>query len=93
MSGIYFNGECCGATPPTTMSILSWNVQGLDNPWTVRHLHTLVKDYSPTIMFLMETRMHDREASNFKFSFPQYNLLVVNSVRRAGGLLLKRTII
>ncbi|PWA79435.1 hypothetical protein CTI12_AA200820 [Artemisia annua] len=36
----------------------------------------------------METRMHDSEVASFKFSFPQYNLLVVNSVRRAGGLLL-----
>ncbi|GJZ76993.1 reverse transcriptase [Tanacetum coccineum] len=70
------------------MSILSWNIQGLGNPWTVRHLRTLVKDSSPTIMFLMESRMHDSQVTGLKFSFPQYNLLVVNPVGRAGGLLL-----
>ncbi|GKC80956.1 reverse transcriptase [Tanacetum coccineum] len=70
------------------MSILSWNIQGLGNPWTVRHLRTLVKDSCPTIMFLMEAQMHDSKVTGLKFSFPQYNLLVVNPVRRAGGLLL-----
>ncbi|GKE58413.1 reverse transcriptase [Tanacetum coccineum] len=45
------------------MSILSWNIQGLGNPWTVRHLRTLVKDSSPTIMFLMESPMHDSEVA------------------------------
>ncbi|GJY49333.1 reverse transcriptase [Tanacetum coccineum] len=62
--------------------------ESLGNPWTVGHLHTLVKDSSPSIMFLMESRMHDSEVAGLKFSFPQYNLLVVNPVGRAGGLLL-----
>ncbi|GKA05380.1 reverse transcriptase [Tanacetum coccineum] len=29
--------------PPRTMTLLSWNVQGLGNPWTVYHLRELVK--------------------------------------------------
>lgn len=70
------------------MSILSWNVQGLGNPWTVQHLRSLVKEFSPTIMFLMETRIHDSEVMGLKFIFSHYNVLVVNSVGKPGGLLL-----
>ncbi|GKB67680.1 reverse transcriptase [Tanacetum coccineum] len=62
--------------------------ESLGNPWTVRHLRTLVNDSCSTIMFLMEAHMHDSEVTGLKFSFPQYNLLVVNPVGRAGGLLL-----
>ncbi|PWA62917.1 hypothetical protein CTI12_AA360000 [Artemisia annua] len=36
----------------------------------------------------METRIHDSEAARIRFSFPEYNLLVVNPMRRAGGLML-----
>ncbi|GJW55051.1 reverse transcriptase [Tanacetum coccineum] len=50
--------------------------------------YSTLTDSSPTIMFLMESRMHDSEVAGLKFSFPQYNLLVVNPVGRAGGLLL-----
>ncbi|GKG44295.1 reverse transcriptase, partial [Tanacetum coccineum] len=39
------------------MSILSWNVQGLGNPWTSQHMRSLVNEHSPTIMFPMETRL------------------------------------
>ena len=39
------------------MSLISWNCQGLGNPWTVRSLHDLVKENNPSILFLMETRM------------------------------------
>ena len=70
------------------MSILSWNVQGLGNPWTVQHIRSLVNELSPTIMFLMETRLHGSEVTGFRYIFPQYNLLVVDSIRRAGGLIL-----
>lgn len=70
------------------MSILSWNVQGMGNPWTVQHLRSLVKEFSPTIIFLMETRVHDSEITGFRYSFQQYNILIVSSVGRAGGLLL-----
>ncbi len=80
------NGGGCKAAPPTAMSILSWNYQGLGNPWTVRHLHELVKENNPSILFLMETRMkavemekvRQRLRFNFVFSVP--------CQRRKGGL-------
>ena len=37
--------------------MLSWNSQGLGNPWTVRSLHKIVKEQAPDICFLMETRL------------------------------------
>ncbi|GJT41078.1 reverse transcriptase [Tanacetum coccineum] len=39
-------------------------------------------------MFLMETRVHESETKGFKFIFSHYNMLVVSSIGRAGGLLL-----
>uniref|UniRef100_A0A2N9G3M9 CCHC-type domain-containing protein n=1 Tax=Fagus sylvatica TaxID=28930 RepID=A0A2N9G3M9_FAGSY len=80
------NGGGCKAASPTAMSILSWNCQGLGNPWTVRHLHELVKENNPSILFLMETRMkavemekvRQRLRFNFVFSVP--------CQRRKGGL-------
>ncbi len=38
------------------MSCISWNYQGLGNPWTVRVLHNLVKTKCPQILFLVETK-------------------------------------
>ncbi|PWA52954.1 hypothetical protein CTI12_AA279160 [Artemisia annua] len=70
------------------MSVLCWNAQGMGNPWTVQHLRSLVKDFSPTIIFLMETRVCDSEVRGLKLLFQQYNMLVVSSVGREGGLLL-----
>ncbi|GJU10751.1 ribonuclease H [Tanacetum coccineum] len=34
---------------------------GLGNPWTSQHMCSLVNDHNPTIMFLMETRLHGSE--------------------------------
>lgn len=45
------------------MKILSWNCQGLENPWTVRNLRKFMKDQAPSICFLMETKL-DREGLN-----------------------------
>nr|XP_023915286.1 uncharacterized protein LOC112026812 [Quercus suber] len=42
------------------MRLLSWNCQGLGNPWIVRSLHDIVRDQAPTVCFLMETRL-DRD--------------------------------
>jgi exonuclease III len=39
------------------MSILSWNCQGLGNPWTVRDLCCMVKEKRPNLVFLMETNL------------------------------------
>lgn len=54
----------------------------------VQHFRSLVKEHSPTIIFLMETLIHDSKTRGFRFIFPLYNVLVINSVGRAGDLLL-----
>ncbi|PWA56180.1 hypothetical protein CTI12_AA420120 [Artemisia annua] len=81
-------GKQSKQAPPTTMRLLSWKVQGLGNPWTVRHLRELVKENKPSIVFLMETRLHDTESNSIRRCFLDFNFLVVNPVRRAGGLML-----
>ena len=46
------------------MKILSWNWQGLGNPWVVRNFCKIVKDQAPSICFLMETKL-DRKGINY----------------------------
>ncbi|CAB4309818.1 unnamed protein product [Prunus armeniaca] len=45
-----------GPTPPSSMNLLSWNCQGLGNPWTVKALRGLIRSEDPKIVFLSETR-------------------------------------
>ena len=39
------------------MNCLSWNCRGIGNSRTVRALHSLVQQYNPNIVFLMETKI------------------------------------
>lgn len=39
------------------MRLLSWNCQGLGNPYTVQELLLLIKEQEPTVLFLSETRL------------------------------------
>ncbi|MCI72567.1 RNA-directed DNA polymerase (Reverse transcriptase), partial [Trifolium medium] len=39
------------------MKLISWNCRGLGNPTAVRALKKLIKDQSPDIVFLMETKL------------------------------------
>jgi exonuclease III len=81
----YIDGGC-GAAPPAAMSLISWNCQGLGNPWTVRNLYELVKENNPDVLFLIETRMKAvqidkiRRRLHFSFAFP------MPSRGRKGGL-------
>ena len=70
------------------MKILSWNCQGLRNPWTVQNLHKIVKEQAPSICFLMETRL-DREGINhWCKELPFKNCFVVKKPGHGGGLAL-----
>jgi hypothetical protein len=42
------------------MSLLSWNCRRLGNPWAVQDLHQLVKEKKPNLVFLMETKLHNK---------------------------------
>jgi exonuclease III len=39
------------------MKLLSWNCRGLARPAAVRTLRRLIKDHSPDILFISETKI------------------------------------
>ncbi|XP_055961043.1 uncharacterized protein LOC130015280 [Mercurialis annua] len=70
------------------MKLLSWNLQGLGNPWTVRALNFFIHNVSPSVFFLMETKLVKSEFSSICRSFSSYNFFIVDSSGRKGGLAL-----
>ena len=78
-----------GQSPlPEAMRILSWNCQGLGNPWTVRSLRDLVRVQAPMVCFLMETRL-DKDGFKKKCGdLPFPNKFVVKYPNSGGGLVL-----
>ncbi|WCJ39584.1 hypothetical protein M5689_020562 [Euphorbia peplus] len=69
------------------MKTLSWNVQGLGNPWTVRTLRKLVRENCPNIIFLMETRLKKNEFRVVEQVLGEFHVFVVNAVGLSGGLI------
>ncbi|XP_030964070.1 uncharacterized protein LOC115985243 [Quercus lobata] len=70
------------------MKILSWNCQGLGNPWTVRSLRDIVRVQAPTVCFLMETRL-DKEGFDRQLGdLPFPNKIIVKQPNSGGGLAL-----
>ena len=70
------------------MRMLSWNCQGLGNPWTVRNLRKLVKDQAPMVCFLMETRLDRKGFDKHCKKLPFKNKLIVKKPDAGGGLAL-----
>ncbi|XP_075650059.1 uncharacterized protein LOC142620589 [Castanea sativa] len=70
------------------MRLLSWNCQGLGNPWTIRSLHKLVKDQAPIVCFLMETRLDKEGFDKHGRELPFKNKLIVKKPNSGGGLAL-----
>ena len=70
------------------MKLLSWNCQGLGNPWTVRSLRNLVRDQAPTVCFLMETRLDKEGFDELYGDLPFPNRLIVKYPNTGGGLAL-----
>mgnify|MGYP003749638999 FL=1 len=70
------------------MRLLSWNCQGLGNPWTVRSLHDLVRDQAPTVCFLMETRLDKEGFMHHCRELAYPNKLIVKKPNSGGGLAL-----
>ena len=52
------------------MRLLSWNYQGLGNPWTGQSLHKLAREKDPTVYFLMETRLDKDGFENLYSDLP-----------------------
>jgi exonuclease III len=61
------------------MSLLSWNCQGLRKPRTVRVLRQLVKEKSPCLVFLMETKLTQHKAGFLKVWLGFDSMFVVDS--------------
>ncbi|XP_050207309.1 uncharacterized protein LOC126656749 [Mercurialis annua] len=70
------------------MKILSWNLQGLGNPWTVRALKFFIQSNSPNIFFLMETKLTRGEFGYICRSFGSYYSFIIDSYGMRGGLAL-----
>ena len=69
---------------PSTIRILSWNYQGLGNPWTVQGLHKLVKEQAPKVRFLMETRLDKDGYKKHCKELPFQNKLIVKKPDSGG---------
>lgn len=67
---------------------LSWNCHGLGRPMTSQALKELIGKYRPSLIFLSETRMKDKNLkkvrNDCKFPFG----ITVKPIRTAGGLAL-----
>ncbi|KAM6558713.1 hypothetical protein CsatA_027952 [Cannabis sativa] len=70
------------------MKILSWNARGLGNPSAFRHLRLLVKEQSPHVLFLMETKLGPNVITRFRNALNFNNGLEVPRVGLGVGLML-----
>ena len=77
------------------MKLLSWNCQGLGNPWTVRSLQKLLKDQGPMVCFLMETRLDKKGFDKHCKDLPLQNKFIVKKPNGGGvmALLWKREVV
>src|ERR1044072_6397447 len=85
-------GGDCGAVPPTSMRILSWNCRGLGSLQADRAMRRLIADENPDVVFLMETRRTDQEMLSLRRNDFFSNIFHVCCTRRnrhpVGGLCL-----
>ncbi|XP_075650201.1 uncharacterized protein LOC142620776 [Castanea sativa] len=70
------------------MIIRSWICRGLGNHCAVEVLSELVRKKAPIILFLMETKLTDREMKPIKMELGFYGLLSVSCNDYRGGLAL-----
>ena len=72
------------------MRILSWNCQGLGNPWTGRSLRKIVREQAPNVCFLMKTQLDKDGFEKLYGELPYPNKIIVNKPNSGGGLALLR---
>jgi len=68
------------------MNLLCWNCRGLGNPWTVRELHSLVKNKKPNFLFLIETKVYSGALQRIRLRLGYEGMIHVDPVGRSGGL-------
>ncbi|KAL0304662.1 UNVERIFIED_CONTAM: putative mitochondrial protein [Sesamum calycinum] len=81
------NDEGFSTAPPTIMSCLAWNCQGLRGPGTVRELENLIRALNPSLVFLSETKCPVPFIEKMKRKFFMFRV-GVNSVGKSGGIAL-----
>ena len=73
---------------PETMRLLSWNCQGLGNPWTGRSLRKIVREQAPNVCFLMKTWLGKEGFDKLYGKLPFLNRIIVKKPNSSGGLAL-----
>ena len=68
------------------MNTLSWNCQGLGNPWSVRALCDMVQRWCPKLVFLMETKAGMSRMRRIMVKIGLLNGVIVSSKERSGGI-------
>lgn len=68
------------------MKILSWNCQGLGNPWRVRTLCDLCWRERPDLVFLMETMIDSAVLDRIRIKCGFTNGICCSSVGNSGGM-------
>lgn len=70
------------------MNLICWNVRGLGNPRAFRELRRLVADKRPTLLFLCETKMREKNCSWWKNKMGFSGCFMVDCIGKSGGLAL-----
>ena len=73
---------------PEVMRLLSWNYQGLGNPWTGRSLSKIVREKAPRVCFLMETRLDKEGFEKLYDNLPFPNRIIAKNPDSGGGIAL-----
>ena len=73
---------------PRVTRLLSWNYQGLRNSWTGLSLHKIVREHTPTVCFLMETRLDKEGFEKLYSNLPFQNKIIVKHPNSGGALAL-----
>ena len=64
------------------------NCRGLGNQWPVQELHTFVRFEAPQVLFLMETRLSDKDLEWLRCRLGFVSCLGVDRIRTGGRLAL-----
>jgi len=70
------------------MNCLIWNVRGMGNPRTFKALKRVVGKYSPSLVFLMETKTYGNTYDKVKSILEFDGGFFVDSIGKSGGLAL-----
>ncbi|GMI90889.1 hypothetical protein HRI_002758200 [Hibiscus trionum] len=67
------------------MKLLSWNVRGLGQSWTVNRLKHMLRDVNPAVIFLIETKLQCKRMEGIRKLCGYSNGIDVASNGRSGG--------